>query len=109
LTAPNGLAMGAVGAMKAQQALAARKLAKGWTDAMKEHQLAALCVNMQTGQNDAGGFLLGYLDMALEELGYLIAHMTVLPVGQNPDGVIIQSVSMLLKSKTGKAQSVILA
>ncbi len=93
---------------QAEQQTSARKMAKAWVDAMKEHRMSALAVNCQVGVTDAGGFLLGYIREALDQSDYAIEHMGWSVVGQAPNGVPLCLVSMLIVSKTGKAQSVIL-
>jgi hypothetical protein len=94
--------------MKTQQALAARETAKRFVDAMKEHRMASLCVMQQVGATDAGGFFLGFLDQALDEAGYTMVPMGFCPAGQAPNGSMVMMYSLLIRSKTGKAQSVIL-
>ncbi len=108
MTAPV-LDLSPIGAMKTAQALEARRTAKIWIEALKTHEMSALVFMQQVGATDAGGFFLGYLDAALREEQYEIGALSFTLNGQAPNGVPLLMYSVLVRSKTGKPQSVILA
>jgi hypothetical protein len=105
----SGLDLSPIAAMKTAQAMQARATAKMYIDTMKEHSLASLLVHQQTGATDAGGFFMGYLDQALDEAGFTIAHMACFPSGQAPNGTMVLMYTLLIRSKTGAPQRVMLA
>ncbi len=106
----NGLPNDALdAAMRADRAREAREIVKAWTRTFQITKQACIKVAIQVSHSEAGGLLVGKVVELLEEEGLELVSHSEFPIGMNEAKEPIVICSLIVRTKDGKARSVILA